>query len=162
VIKYILKLFSGNRAATRDISGNVIVGDVSGIVIQTIGTGQPAAPLSLPWRDLAGGPDRLGIFNLLTWRSRLSPTLIGREDDSKQLLDWARDDRRPIAIRFLSGPGGAGKSRLAAEIADVLRKDGWSTGMISLDKATTLPVGKGGLFVAIDYPEANRESVTVR
>jgi hypothetical protein len=54
-----------------------------------------------------------------------------------------------------------GKSRLAAEIADVLRKgkDGWSTGMIALHRATTLPVGKGGLFVGVDYPEANREVV---
>jgi tetratricopeptide (TPR) repeat protein len=153
------KLFGSNRAATRDIGGNVIVGDVSGIVIQAIVNGQPAAPLSLPWRELAGGRDRLGIFNLFTWRSRLSPTLIGRENDSKQLLAWARDDQRPMAIRFLSGPGGAGKSRLAAETADVLREDGWSTGMISLDQTTTLPVSKGGLFVAIDYPEANRESV---
>ena len=139
--------------------GNAVIGDVSGILIQTLVTGPPPEPLSLPWRDPVPGTGVLETFNLLTWRSRLAETLVGRDDTSGRLLAWARDDPRPIAIRLLSGPGGAGKSRLAAEVMDTLRKQGWSTGLIALDKTTTLPIGKGGLFVAIDYAEANREGV---
>lgn len=156
---YLRKFFSGNRVTARNINGNAIIGDVNGIVIQTRIVGPSPEPLSLPWRELAAGPEGLGIFNLLTWRSRLSQTLVGRKDDQTRLLSWARTDPRPIAIRLLTGPGGAGKSRLAAEVADELRRDGWSTGLVSLDKVTSLPLATAGLFIAIDYPEANREAV---
>ena len=152
-------LIGANRATVRDVLGNAVIGDVSGILIQTTITGPSPEPLSLPWRDPVPGTGILEIFNLLTWRSRLSETLVGRDDPSGRLLAWAKEDPRPIAIRLLSGPGGAGKSRLAAEVMDTLRKQGWSTGLIALDKTTTLPLSNGGLFIAIDYPEANREAV---
>jgi phosphoribosyl-ATP pyrophosphohydrolase len=149
--------FSINSAKTRDVSGNIVVGDVNGILLQNIGP--PPAPLSLPWRDLASGPGDLGIFNLLTWRSRIAKTLVGRDDAFRLLLDWAQDDPRPIAIRLLSGPGGAGKSRLAAEVAETLRQKAWSTGLIALDTTTILPASDCGVFIAVDYPEANRAAV---
>src|SRR5580658_2878379 len=83
---WLAKLFSGNRVASGDILGAAVInGDVSGIVIQQIGSSRPPPPVpSLPWRDLqpvlgrAGEPE---IFNLLTWRTRLVRTLIGRDAD---------------------------------------------------------------------------------
>ena len=71
------RIFGSNRLRARDLDGNVIVGDVHGIVIQATVTGSPPAPLTIPWRDPTFGSDAFGIFNLLTWRSRLAATLVG-------------------------------------------------------------------------------------
>jgi hypothetical protein len=154
-------LFRTNRLRSRDIVGNAIVGDVHGLVIQQIGAGPPPEPPSLPWRDLpaaTGSPGEIEIFNLLTWRTRLCDTLIGRDGDRDSLLAWAQGDR-PFAIRVLSGVGGAGKTRLAAEVAEHLRRDHWSAGLVRLETPQTLPIASKGLFLAIDYPESHRAAV---
>jgi hypothetical protein len=159
---WLSRLWSGNFFSGRDVSGIAVVGDVSGIVIQNIGTGPPPELPSLPWRDIAidSAPQgELAIFNLLTWRSRLAERLVGRDRDRDNLVAWARDDPRPIAIRLLTGPGGAGKSRLAAEVATSLRQEKWSSGLVLLQAASRLPISNQGLFVVIDYPEAHREGV---
>jgi Tetratricopeptide repeat len=161
VSSWFTKRWSGNRFSGRDVAGIAVIGDVSGIVVQNIGTGPPPEQPSLPWRDLStvsSPPGELAIFNLLTWRSRLAETLVGREADRAELIAWAADPR-PIAIRVLTGPGGAGKSRLAAEVATSLRDEKWSAGLISLEKASSLPLARRGLFVIIDYPEAHRAAV---
>jgi Tetratricopeptide repeat len=150
-----------NTLRARDIVGNAIVGDVNGLVIQQIGAGPLPEPPAIPWRDLPasiGTHDEIEIFNLLTWRTRLSQTLIGRDADRDNLLAWAGSDRR-FAIRVLSGEGGAGKSRLAAEIADQLRGEQWIAGLIRLDTTHTLPITRKGLFLAIDYPEDHRSTL---
>lgn len=157
----IWNLFRANRLRSRDIVGNAVIGDVHGLVIQQIGSGPPPAPPSLPWRDLpaaTGNPGEIEIFNLLTWRTRLCETLIGRDADRDSLLGWARSDR-PFAIRVLSGVGGAGKTRLAAEVAEQLRRDKWSAGLVRLETPQTLPITGKGLFLAIDYPESHRAGV---
>jgi hypothetical protein len=158
---WLARLWGGNRFSGRDVTGIAVVGDVSGIVIQNLGTDPPPELPSLPWRDMpvGSGPlGELGIFNLLTWRSRLAETMVGRDADRERLIAWARDPR-PVAIRLLTGPGGAGKSRLAAEVATVLREEKWSTGLITLEKASRLPLASRGLFIVIDYPEAHRAAV---
>jgi hypothetical protein len=104
---WLSRIWGNNRFSGRDVVGNAVIGDVSGILIQNIGAGSPAALPSLPWRDLslADGPlGELDIFNLLSWRSRLTRTLVGRDADHDRLIAWACDDRRPIAIRLLTGP----------------------------------------------------------
>jgi tetratricopeptide (TPR) repeat protein len=161
VSSWFTKLWSSNRFSGRDVAGIAVIGDVSGIVIQNIGTGPPPEQPSVPWRDLSTVSKPLGelaIFNLLTWRSRLAETLVGRDADRAELIAWAADPR-PIAIRLLTGPGGAGKSRLAAEVATLLRNEKWSAGLISLQKASSLPLASRGLFVIVDYPEAHRAAV---
>jgi tetratricopeptide (TPR) repeat protein len=161
VWSWFTKVWSGNRFSGRDVAGIAVIGDVSGIVIQNIGHGPRPEQPSLPWRDLSpvGNPlGELAIFNLLTWRSRLAETLVGRDADRAGLIAWAADPR-PIAIRLLTGPGGAGKSRLAAEVAACLRDENWSAGLISLGRGSSLPLASRGLFVVIDYPEAHRAAV---
>src|SRR3954452_19286692 len=156
----------GNRLNAREIQGIAILGDNSGLIIQHIGAAPPPDPPSLPWRDLPwqdlpaaiGTPGEIDIFNLLTWRTRLCQPLIGRDADSDNLLAWARSDR-PFAIRVLSGIGGAGKTRLAAEVAEQLRQENRTAGFAHLDRREELPISRKGLFLAIDYPESHRRAV---
>src|ERR1044071_5526049 len=117
----------------------------------------PTPPV-IVWRDLPP-PSAMDIFRLLDWRVRATP-LIGREVDMQRLLDWARSDP-PIQARFLVGRGGAGKTRLAFEVAERLRAEGWSAGQVFLDRASAIPFAGNGLFFVIDYPEAHRGQVTM-
>jgi hypothetical protein len=146
------------RLRARNIAGCVVVGGNSGLIYQIYNGGEPPVPPTLPWeQDLpAEGP--FEIFNLLRWTSRLSPELIGREQDKQNLLDWATKGRG-LRIRLLSGPGGAGKTRLAAEVAQLLREAGWHAGFTSLEKSVIRPIAKKGLLLLIDYPEEWREQI---
>jgi Mrp family chromosome partitioning ATPase len=103
----------------------------------------------LPWRELPDDPD--AVFALLSWHARLAP-LTGREKDKETLLRWARQGRN-ARIRLLTGPGGVGKSRLAAEIAEALRADGWTAGFIRPNDPIVVPLRRAGLFLVVDYPE---------
>ena len=132
------------------VAGNVCLGDVSGTLIQNFNQGTPPAEPSLPWRDLPAEPD---VFRLLSWRTRLVRPLIGRDAERAALLDWARKASSQPAVRLLTGPGGSGKSRLAAEVADALSAEGWTAGFAHLDQPSILPVSKAGLFLIVDYPE---------
>jgi len=49
---------------------------------------------------------------------------IGREDLLDSLLSWATS-LKPVAIRAIGGQGGAGKTRLALELANRLSRVGW-------------------------------------
>jgi tetratricopeptide (TPR) repeat protein len=115
---------------------------------------------SLPWRELPDVlPQRLGIPNLLTWQSRLAPGLVGRDTVLAELHEWARQPG--VRVRFLSGRGGSGKSRLAAEFAEQLRELGWSAGFLgfsALEAAGTqsYSLGKKGLLLVVDDPEEYR------
>jgi Transposase DDE domain len=77
-----------------------------------------AAIAAPPWVPGLPTTGPFEIFDLLSWKSRLSSSLIGREQHKQDLLDWAAGGR-DLRIRLLTGPGGAGKTRLAAEVADV-------------------------------------------
>ena len=132
------------------VAGNVCLGDVSGTLIQNFNQGTPPAEPSLPWRDLPAQPD---VFRLLSWRTRLVRRLIGRDAERAELLGWARQASNQPAVRLLTGPGGSGKSRLAAEVADALRAEGWTAGFARLDQPSILPLAKAGLFLVVDYPE---------
>jgi hypothetical protein len=80
------------------------------------------------------------------------------------LLDWARD-RRPGTklVKLLCGPGGAGKTRLAFELARRLQHEGWIAGvrqpgdrreLQQVAEAITAAVERGHrVFVALDYVE---------
>jgi hypothetical protein len=99
------------------------------------------------------------IFSLLSWRNR-STKLIGRDAELQDLLAWAKA-RDAISIRFLTGPGGAGKTRLAAEVGQhLMEEENWTCRMVvrpqDLDEVCRLP---GHLFVALDYPEVIRDDV---
>lgn len=142
----------------RNIYGAAIInGDVSGIVIQNIGKGLSPVELIIPWTELHS--ETASPFNLLSWKTRLVENLIGRTADRGALMAWACDDSRDIAVRFLTGAGGAGKSRLAAEVATGLRQKGWNAGFIDIEEKSCLSINKAGLFLIVDYPEERQEKL---
>ena len=92
----------------------------------------------LPRRELAdvivdGAPD---LFAALRWDQGLTPTLRGRDRERQAILDWADDESKTVSARLISGPGGAGKTRLAAEAARARRRRGWSAGFLPRTKGT--------------------------
>lgn len=125
--------------------------------------GPPPVAVTLPLRPRSeimvdGKPD---LFRALSWNSVLTK-LRGRDAELHELLGWATDDSRPVAMRVVSGPGGAGKTRLAAEAVLALRRAGWTAGF--LPRAATSAVrlegvGARGLFLAVDYPEEYPDQV---
>jgi hypothetical protein len=154
---FLNRWFGRNRVASRDISGVVVLGGNEGIVIQNISVGPPPEPLIVGWAEALPPQDAPGeIFNLLYWKTRLAPELIGRDSEKQDLLGWARSDAK-LSIRFLHGPGGAGKTRLAAELAMSL--PGWMAGFAPLEKQMRLSLSPKGLLAILDYPEASRQQV---
>jgi hypothetical protein len=126
----------------------------AGIHIHTGGPEAAREPF-LPWRDLPDDPDQ--VFALLSWRVRLAP-LFGRDRNREALLDWARRGRN-ARIRLLTGPSGVGKSRLAAEVAEALRAEGWTAGFVRPNDSAVVPLRRAGLFLIVDYPEEHPEAV---
>ena len=102
-----------------------------------------------------GAPD---LFNALSWNYGLTPCR-GRDDSLATIMDWVHD-ADPISVRLISGRGGAGKTRMAAEVIQRLRAEGWSAGFLP-NEATSgrLLQGEGskGLLLVVDYPEERRE-----
>ncbi|MBL7519161.1 tetratricopeptide repeat protein, partial [Frankia sp. CNm7] len=107
-------------------------------------------PLEAPLPPVEVAPSRL-----LSVRYRLVP-FAGRVAERAELTGW-RDGRAALAVRLLSGPGGQGKSRLAARFAVESAAAGWAvwtareTPALAADRGP-LP-GGAGLLVVVDYAE---------
>lgn len=137
----------------KNIVGNAVFGDVHGnLTQQFFESNAPPNEPTLPWRSL---PTEFDAFRFLSWRTRLVLPLVGREFELKSLTAWAEESGE-VKVRFLTGAGGTGKSRLAAELAAKLREKNWSAGFVALDKPAILPLPKEGLLWIADYPEENR------
>jgi tetratricopeptide (TPR) repeat protein len=101
------------------------------------------------------------VVRLISWEVELAP-LVGRDRERAKLIEWAQDNSGPrVRILLLTGPGGSGKSRLAADVARALRdRPFWQkwrcVGVVGKGrtKLTSLPA-----FLIIDDPEDRRASV---
>jgi tetratricopeptide (TPR) repeat protein len=73
----------------------------------------------------------------------------GHLDD---LLDWALA-AEPFSIAAVTGSGGMGKSRLAAELADRLRREGWDAGQLNTenDHSWGEISSEHPLLIVVDY-----------
>jgi hypothetical protein len=103
----------------------------------------------LPFFDL---PDVFDAFKLLSWRVRLT-SYVGYQEELASLIDWATSDKKETAVRLITGQGGSGKSRLAAELALELRNRRYSAGFLNLGIEEVIRVREKGLVGIIDYPE---------
>ncbi len=118
--------------------------------------GRSSSPLAphIYWNTApqAGG----GHAAQLEWRSRLTE-LLGRDSELQALLDWANGPET-LSIKVIEAAGGVGKTRLAAETADVLnhqRKTPWRAGFVRLidfNQSDRLQ-WRGHSLIIVDYPE---------
>ena len=103
--------------------------------------------LVVPWHSPTENPS---VFSLLNWHTRISE-FAGREKEISELKRWAVSGP-DVSVKFLTGAGGAGKSRLAAEFASGLQSKDWAAGFVNLRKPTSFPLMSEGTLLVIDYP----------
>ena len=83
---------------------------------------------------------------------------LGRTQLLANLMRW-REDRDPVRVAVLSGPGGLGKTRTAIEVCAAAERAGWTGGLLGLthehqpDQVAALGAWPGPLLVAVDYAE---------
>ncbi|GAA4727182.1 tetratricopeptide repeat protein [Phytohabitans rumicis] len=113
---------------------------------------QPAPPSDPAW--LPEQPSRL-----LNARHRIVP-FRGRDDELARLSRWR--DGRGMSAMWLHGAGGAGKTRLAAEFADLSAAAGWKVVDTRHGPGTVIPPpgsqdltldGAAGLLMVVDYAD---------
>jgi hypothetical protein len=87
---------------------------------------------------------------------------IGREEELTRLAGWRDDSDLAVAVRLVHGPGGQGKTRLAAEFAQRSAALGWVVAhAVHRSYHTELTTGVDGervvegrgLLVIVDYAE---------
>lgn len=138
------------------VSGPVVqAGVVEGGVHQHFGTRAhvvqpfpvPATPSS-SW--LMAQPSRL-----LDARSQVVP-FVGRDDELLRLREW-RDSESPFSVLLLHGPGGQGKTRLAAEFAERSRGPHWDVlqaGFQAVPGGNEVPrLADAGTLLVVDYAD---------
>jgi len=112
-----------------------------------------ATTLTVPWHST----QNINALSLLSWHANVSE-FIGRDAEMRRLEAWAANEH-PVSVNFVTGAGGTGKSRLAAEFADRLRESGWAAGFVNLRHPVKFRFKKAGTLLIIDYPEETHTEV---
>ena len=105
-----------------------------------------------PPRSAGEAPSRL-----LSARYRLVP-FAGRDGELHDLVAW-RDDGARLAVRLVHGPGGQGKTRLAARFAALSAAAGWAVWTARRDPSLIpdgslpVPAAGRGVLIVVDYAE---------
>ncbi len=133
------------------------IGPSGQVAVFHLGGQQSGKPgnLEVPWHD---AQPLTNPTSLLSWHTRIS-TFSGREQEIEELKQWAYSEQA-VSIKFITGEGGTGKSRLAAEFATMLQHEGWSAGFLDLKKPQSFSMKKTGTLLIIDYPEEERKNVS--
>ncbi|MGH8895498.1 MAG: trypsin-like peptidase domain-containing protein [Egibacteraceae bacterium] len=107
-----------------------------------------------PFRPLPAGAARSP--SVVLWPEHGVVAFRGRHDELAELAGWCADPAAP-AVRLIVGPGGRGKSRLAAELCRRMGGRGWAAGLLDKDAADDAleHVRQLGVpaLVVIDYAE---------
>lgn len=84
----------------------------------------------------------------------------GRDLEQAELMTWLNGDAGPAAYLF-TGPGGAGKTRLARRLLTLARAAGWTAGTLRTDAPADL-LGRLGprLLIVVDYAEDRAAQVS--
>ncbi|MEU8038602.1 tetratricopeptide repeat protein [Streptosporangium sp. NPDC049078] len=77
---------------------------------------------------------------------------LAREGLLEELEAWCAEDRM-FSIGVVSGEGGSGKSRLAAELGTRMRERGWDCGQVPNVEALTEFTPRSATLLVIDHPE---------
>ncbi len=126
-------------------------------VLETVSVEVPDPPLKLP--ELRWRPDRSPPGALLRAEYGVVPFHF-RQTEVEDLEDWCRsgDD---LGIRLYTGAGGMGKTRLALELCQRLRADGWQAGLVEPERPPEetwrdlVEIG-GPRLLIVDYAETRR------
>lgn len=132
---------------TQRVTDAVVVGDITMVGYVdgdlTVFKELPAyrlEPMPLPAADAqtspaVAGPSHRDAPSYLLDAAREIVPFHGRDTELAELVRW-RDTATRCAIRLISGPGGQGKSRLAAEFARRSRHAGWIV-LTAVERADT-------------------------
>jgi tetratricopeptide (TPR) repeat protein len=135
---------------------------VIGADIHVFGDGTPVYVLD-NWRDIPeADPAWLRELPSRMLNARFAVVdFTGRRDELAQLHRWRRSRPR-LAARWLHGPGGAGKTRLAAQFAAESAETGWKVIIATHGPGTVLrPPGSqdlrldsaAGVLLIVDYAD---------
>ncbi|WFE20287.1 tetratricopeptide repeat-containing protein [Solwaraspora sp. WMMD937] len=109
-------------------------------------------------------PDPRTLVNqpsmLLAANNQVVPFTALRDADRAELAAWRDDPARGVAVRLMHGPGGQGKTRLAAQFGADSIAAGWAVAvarhrsqLAADDPPEATEVTGRGLLVIIDYAE---------
>jgi tetratricopeptide (TPR) repeat protein len=128
-------------------------------------------PSLLPPFSRTAGPlnaaDEASLLDMLRASERRF-RLVGRDVEMDAASAWLHQSREAGTpdhrAAIILGPGGAGKSRLAAEILALAETDGWTAGFLVTGDPrtvdwTSLSHPSEPLAVAVDYAEARRNDL---
>lgn len=116
----------------------------------------PHVNLSIPWHSPQKIPT---VLSLLTWNCAIS-NFRGREIELASLYEWVEQEN-PVSVRFITGRGGSGKSRLGAEFGVSLQiKEDWAAGFIDLTDNLTYEIKSKKILFLIDSPEENKSNLS--
>jgi tetratricopeptide (TPR) repeat protein len=138
---------------------------IAGIAIGAVtGSFAPSVHDGIRGRDTRHA-DLRSAFEKIPPRSRarlLDPRLelvgfVGRADELAALVAWCEDDQAG-RLRLVTGPGGVGKTRLAVELAERMKKLGWRSERIA-DGREAAAIGalravtRNRALLVVDYAE---------
>jgi hypothetical protein len=130
--------------------GLSFMGGVHQVLVNTekhveFGLPRPSEPL-LDWftLDQAFDNEEPDIFRALRWDYGLVDRLYGRQEDLRAIILWAEGGANTATARLVTGEGGSGKTRLAAEAATQLRKKGWTAGFLPRNGSCLFDVSEKG------------------
>jgi len=150
--------------ANQSVAGSVVLGDV--VQIQNV-DGNVSVTLSRPVYRVGGFPEVRGALTVEQARAQPSRLLLaryelvpfaGRAALVRELVGWLRE-AGPVSVRLVHGPGGQGKSRLAAQFARH-HATGWAVWQARQASSASqssarieVPSGVAGLLVVVDYAD---------
>ncbi len=110
--------------------------------------GHPRSPLDPPYRQLRPGAPEVWLlqpcFGVVPY--------LGRDGLLHDLESWCVEEEI-FSVGLVTGEGGSGKSRLAAELCTRMQERGWDAGLATSTEAVTAFVPASSTLLVIDYPE---------
>ncbi|MFC8451613.1 tetratricopeptide repeat protein [Kitasatospora sp. NPDC057223] len=150
---YVQNVIAVNGFAFGAIGADIHVHGAGGLPLYLLGNWQSPPDTDRDWlREL---PSRM-----LNARRAVVP-FTGRQDELDRLREW-RDNGGRLGVRWLYGPGGQGKSRLAARFADESAEAGWKVVVafhgpdadpIEPGSQDLRPDGTAGVLLIVDYAD---------